>query len=355
MPSKLRPGTPSIRNGRTMPCQWIEVGTRRRLLTRRFTVVPSRMRSNGPGTPPLTVVAGRAAPVKLTVRSTMSSAKSVPLSTVGCPGLVSAQAFAGRNRPRPAAAPPRARPCTKRRRDRSVAGKGGNGCTQVSFGEGTDGRCRHGPPSTLAARRACRHGRSERGSAGWRPQRWRVHDAGRGREGRGNVERFRRRRHQSSQGGHLQQAAARRRAMGRRHRVALAEAVVGAAAGRDRHGIRTMIGRVHDGRCRRAPQRVAGHPARHAMHRCQRENQPRQPCHRPEGRQACGMAKQVIHRHSIGLVPASLNSGHGSIGPCPAPVMVRRSPDELLGIAHVQRDLVADFQVGHRSRREVHA
>jgi hypothetical protein len=27
------------------------------------------------------------------------------------------------------------------------------------------------------------------------------------------------------------------------------------------------------------------------------------------------MAKQVIHRHSIGSMPASLNSGHGSIGP----------------------------------------
>ena len=154
MPSKLRPGTPSIRNGRMIPCQWIEVGTRRRLVTRRFTVVPSRMRSSGPGTLPLTVVAERSAPVKLTVRSTMSSAKSVPLSIVGCPGLVSAQAFEGRNRPRPATAPPRATPCTKRRRDRSVAGDGENGITLISFGEGTGDRCRHGPPSTLAAVRA---------------------------------------------------------------------------------------------------------------------------------------------------------------------------------------------------------
>ena len=137
-----------------MPCQWIEVGTRKRLVTRRFTVVPSRMRSSGPGTLPLTVVAGRSAPVKLTVVSTMSSAKSVPLNTVGWPGLVSAQAFEGRSRPRPVAAPPRARPCTKRRRDRSVAGDGENGFTWVSFEGGIGSRCRSRAVFTFAIGRA---------------------------------------------------------------------------------------------------------------------------------------------------------------------------------------------------------
>jgi len=57
------PGTPSMSNGSRMPCQWIEVGTRIRLVTRSVTVVPSRQRSRGPGNWPLTTVAMRAAPV----------------------------------------------------------------------------------------------------------------------------------------------------------------------------------------------------------------------------------------------------------------------------------------------------
>ena len=57
------PGTPSIWNGSNMPCQWIEVGTRRRLVTRKVTVVPSRQRSTGPGNRLLTVVASPILPV----------------------------------------------------------------------------------------------------------------------------------------------------------------------------------------------------------------------------------------------------------------------------------------------------
>jgi hypothetical protein len=62
---------------------------------------------------------------------------------------------------------------------------------------------------------------------------------------------------------------------------------------------------------------VVSHPARHAVHRRQRENQPRQPSHRPEGRQACDGTWRAAHRHSIGGVPIGLNPGRGSIATRP--------------------------------------
>ena len=66
IPAKLNPGTPSISAGQRMPCQWIEVGTGKRLVTARVTVSPSRHRKIGPGADPLTVVATTRRPVKLT-------------------------------------------------------------------------------------------------------------------------------------------------------------------------------------------------------------------------------------------------------------------------------------------------
>jgi hypothetical protein len=63
MPSKERPGTPSMSAGRMKPCQWMEVFSRRLLVTRMVTVSPWRIRSSGAGTWPLTATARRAAPV----------------------------------------------------------------------------------------------------------------------------------------------------------------------------------------------------------------------------------------------------------------------------------------------------
>jgi acetyl-CoA acetyltransferase len=93
-----------------------------------------------------------------------------------------------------------------------------------------------------------------------------------------------------------------------------AVALVATAIRLGRHGVLAMVGRMGDGRHERAPMRVAHHATGHAMHRRHRENQPRQPCHRPKGWHACDMARRAVHRHSIKSVPASLNSGGGSIG-----------------------------------------
>ncbi len=66
MPSKDKPGTPSMSAGRMIPCQWMEVRSRSLLVTRMVTSSPWRMRSVGPGSRPLTTTAWRAAPVKFT-------------------------------------------------------------------------------------------------------------------------------------------------------------------------------------------------------------------------------------------------------------------------------------------------
>src|SRR3546814_2298006 len=87
MPSKLKPGTPSMFAGSRMPCQWMDVSwpwiepAGSALDTRRLTVVPSRQRNSGAGIEPLTVIAGRVTPVKLAGVSPMVRSNSVPDST----------------------------------------------------------------------------------------------------------------------------------------------------------------------------------------------------------------------------------------------------------------------------------
>src|SRR5690606_3156919 len=125
MPLKLSPGTPSMLDGNRMPCQWIDAWWPwmepggRAFRTRRLTVVPSRQRSRGAGIDPFTVIAGRVAPVKLTGVSPMVRSNSVPERTLGRPCVLTAQLGRG-HRPRPATAPPAARPWTKRRRERPM-------------------------------------------------------------------------------------------------------------------------------------------------------------------------------------------------------------------------------------------
>jgi hypothetical protein len=86
--------------GRMMPCQWMEVSCFRRLRTRNVTVSPSRQRRIGPGSEPLMVMAVRAAPVMFTGVSPMNRSNSLPVSTFGWPGLVTAQTGV-RHRPSP--------------------------------------------------------------------------------------------------------------------------------------------------------------------------------------------------------------------------------------------------------------
>ncbi|MNR36712.1 hypothetical protein D3C85_1546690 [compost metagenome] len=62
------------------------------------------------------VMAVRGFPVKLTGVSPMNSSKSLPVSTCGWPGLLTAQT-GGRHNPRPPSNPPAARPLTKVRRE----------------------------------------------------------------------------------------------------------------------------------------------------------------------------------------------------------------------------------------------
>src|SRR5690606_34131582 len=122
MPLKLSPGTPSMFAGSRMPCQWIDVWSPwiepggRALRTRRVTVVPSRQRSRGAGIDPLTVIAGRVAPVKFIGVSPMVRSNSATWITWGTPPPLTTQLERGL-RPKVATAPPTARPWTKRRRD----------------------------------------------------------------------------------------------------------------------------------------------------------------------------------------------------------------------------------------------
>src|SRR3546814_4395715 len=64
--------------------RWIEVSSSRRLVTRSVTVSPSRQRSVGAGSMPLTVVAMRGAPVRLAGVCAISRLNSVPDSTALC-------------------------------------------------------------------------------------------------------------------------------------------------------------------------------------------------------------------------------------------------------------------------------
>ncbi len=119
MPMKLRPGTPSMSAGSTMPCQWIELRTGSVLRTRSVTVSPWRQRSSGAGSWPLTTVARRVAPVKLTGISPIDRSKSRPVSSARFASRreLSVANAGKRAKPNPAATPPSASPCTKRRRD----------------------------------------------------------------------------------------------------------------------------------------------------------------------------------------------------------------------------------------------
>src|SRR5690242_10794731 len=85
MPAKLSPGTPSMSAGTMTPCQWIEVGTVRWLVTRTVMVSPSGQTSSGPGTWPFTATAVRRVPVKLT--STDLTSRSYSVLGFGTPGL----------------------------------------------------------------------------------------------------------------------------------------------------------------------------------------------------------------------------------------------------------------------------
>ena len=96
MPRNATPGTPSISNGSRMPCQWIEVGSSSPLRTRRVTVCPSRKRSRGAGTLPLTVTALLRRPsIRMGVRSiTRSYSPGGPSGSAatGTPPALRAQA-----------------------------------------------------------------------------------------------------------------------------------------------------------------------------------------------------------------------------------------------------------------------
>ena len=118
MPSKERPGTPSMSAGRMKPCQWIELRSRRRFVTRKVTVSPWRMRKSGAGICPLIATAVRSAPVKFTGSSPIERSNSGPLSTEGLLRSLAPQEEL-RNAPASTALP--ASPCTKRRR---VSGAG---------------------------------------------------------------------------------------------------------------------------------------------------------------------------------------------------------------------------------------
>jgi hypothetical protein len=73
MPRKLRPGTPSIGEGVRTPCQWIELGSLRRLVTASVSVSPSRQRKVGAGTWPLTPVAVVCRPLMVSGTAPISS------------------------------------------------------------------------------------------------------------------------------------------------------------------------------------------------------------------------------------------------------------------------------------------
>src|SRR6185312_14000696 len=106
-----------------MPCQWIEVGTVSRFVTRSVTVSPSRQRRIGPGIWPLTRVAVVGLPVILTRVGSTERSNWVPESSGKpcAPLKAAARARGAENGGRSAAiAVPAANPSTKRRRVREV-------------------------------------------------------------------------------------------------------------------------------------------------------------------------------------------------------------------------------------------
>jgi hypothetical protein len=95
-----------------MPCQWMEVASASRLVTRAVSTSPCRNRRHGPGTEPFAADAMRDRPVTLTDIGATTSDTRAPLGS-SCPVV------AGREAARTIPAVPQvteAKPCTKRRR-----------------------------------------------------------------------------------------------------------------------------------------------------------------------------------------------------------------------------------------------
>lgn len=104
-----------------MPCQWIEVGSRKRLVTRMVTVSPFLQCRVGPGSVPLMVCATPGLPVKLTAASSTTRSNSVPCRAGAVPLPARGGAASGcdqappGNPPRAPSTPPAANPWTNRR------------------------------------------------------------------------------------------------------------------------------------------------------------------------------------------------------------------------------------------------
>ena len=120
MPSYDSPGTPSWANGSRMPCQWIELVTGKRFVTRSVTVSPSRQDNSGAGTVPLTAVAKAVLPVMRTGTWSIVRSNSVPDRTVRSSAVAATPR--PERRPRPAARPASPTPVTKRRRELACVG-----------------------------------------------------------------------------------------------------------------------------------------------------------------------------------------------------------------------------------------
>src|SRR6218665_1421701 len=116
MPGKLTPGTPSIWNGTSRPCQWIELSSSKVLVTAMRARWPSFSRISGPGTVPLAVTAWPALPSIRAAAWPMVSLISSPLSAAGDRPGSAARAQAGSS---PAAPKPKA-PRSRVRRSKAV-------------------------------------------------------------------------------------------------------------------------------------------------------------------------------------------------------------------------------------------
>ena len=116
--------------GRTSPCQWIDAVSSSVLRTRIVTVSPSRQCSSGAGSDPLTVIAVRSAPVKLTDDSPIVEIELPTTQRLLRRGPRRGRAHAQGDRgpataPVAATTPPVARPRTKVRRDGCIVSRVG--------------------------------------------------------------------------------------------------------------------------------------------------------------------------------------------------------------------------------------
>lgn len=125
----------------------------------------------------------------------------------------------------------------------------------------------------------------------WRSQRWRMHDAGHTHAISWEIYDVDGNRRDLRHDQHGQHAGTGRRTVAGRHRILAGVSLIRTTVvSRHWHDVPDLISSMGHRQHPRVRMGITHRPVRHAMHRGNYKNQPRQPCHHPKVWRACEMA-----------------------------------------------------------------